>query len=180
MAEGKSYGRRQRNEFTWFWEDPDDGSDRERVFHAKRNLSFEELVEYDMQRVLAATTVSHDAKATVKKLTELEASSEEEVDFEAVGTWLKGRAEGQTDQWANTIDNLLLLVVASERAILRPLLIVADPRDVTALRSDLEEVVLGRLKEEVQAVAGVDPTLPTPPVDSPPVEGSGLSSDSTE
>lgn len=179
MAEGKSYGRRQRNEFQWFWED-DDGVEQERTFHAKRNLSFEELVEYDTQRIITATVVSQDIKVTTKKLAELGAVDEDNFDSEAVGSWLKGRADGQNDQWTENVDNLLLLVVTGERQFLRPLLLDGDPRDVAELRTDLEALVLGRLQQEVQAVAGVDPTLPPPPSDSPQAEDSGPSSDSTE
>lgn len=175
MAEGRQYGKRQRNAFTWYWEDTD-GGEHEQVFHAKRQLSFEELVEYDTQRVITNTEVSHDARVTVQKLVDLEAAQEETVDFEAVGKWLRERAEGQTGQWDVAVDNILLLVIEAERDSLRPLLIAGDPRDVSQLRADLEEVVLGRVKQEVQVAAGVDPTLPTPPSDSPPAEDSGPTS----
>lgn len=65
-------------------------------------------------------------------------------------------------RWDLVCQQVLMLTAPIDRERFGPLIANANPPDVRALREHLENVVLNRVADTVEAMTGVDPTSPPP------------------
>lgn len=151
------------------------------VFHARRQFSFEDQLDYTALeselRTLHYLKVRTN-QANLEAMTD-DSKTAEEID-ELLATYRDEQVESQRKEWPRLVDQALMLVTKSGHNQLRPWLLKANPKDLRDLRLCLEEWVLGRIQEQVEAVANVDPTLPEPPSGASDSPESGPDSDSTE
>ena len=150
-------------------------------FHARRHFSFDDHLDYTALeselRTLHFLKVRQN-QANIEAMTDDSKSSEEV--GELLDRYRSEQVEAQRKEWPKLVEQALMLVTKSGHDQLGPWLLKANPKDLRELRLMLEEWVLGRIQEEVEAVANVDPTLPEPQFGASDSPESGPDSDSTE
>ena len=157
----------------------EDGSEVETVkARARASISFEETLRYTTGRHAQLVQTTNSAKEMREQLAETNPSDPgyQEI-FDKI---VAERLQFEKAAWAAAVDTMLILVSERNRDELRPLLVNGDPKQVTALRSWLEEQVLHTAQADAAVTTNVDPTLAESSAKSSPSPDSGGDSESKE
>lgn len=150
-------------EFTWGW--IENGEYREKVFHGRRSLSFEETLDYAASTQRLNNEALIDRRLTTEQLKEVNKLKGEEA--LAMLDDLNARSfEGERSRWKLVLEQCVMLIDPTEHDEILPLLDAGDPTEVRGLRDELAKVIIEALHYDVAAVADVDPTSPSSPSDS--------------
>ncbi len=167
--------------FEWGVVDPATHEVSVKQFRAKASYSYDGHLEYES---ISAQLQAHVVERARRARRELAMAADDSVTDEELMKMLNDSRElavkEEAEEWRKVVNQSLLLIDERDVDELGPLLLNGDPAEVRALRVWLEEVVLGRVQKEVEAVASVDPTLLPPPSPSSGTPASGLDGDSTE
>ena len=165
-------------EFEWQGVSEDGASVQTVQARAAASISFNETLRYTTGRHAQLVQTANSAKSMREELGDMDPTSEDyQVKFEAL---IEKRLVHEQAAWRAAIDTMLLLVNEPDREKLRPLLLKGDPKQVTQLRSWLEQQVLATAQADAAVSTHVDPTSASLPENSSPSPDSGDVSGSTE
>jgi hypothetical protein len=147
------------------------------VFHPRLDIGFEEVVEFARLRQHWNDQISQDAKgltAALKALTEQRNARVDESGAEVADMSddeFSSRAQAIEEEYMRKqrgrldakIELVLYLVDEHDREAFRPILAKAHPDDISQLLEGLRKQVITRTAKNVEAVMGVDPSLPALP-----------------
>lgn len=148
--------------FVWTHLD-DDYEPVDSEFRAHPGFSFEEQLDYQASLSMMQAQAQVDQQALIKRLDELQAklvAGEVTEDEVIAGTLAETESslDSERERFKMVVDQTLMLVHPKDREALEPLLAAGNSVDVRNLRAHLMDVVINRVKAEVEAVGGVDPT----------------------
>jgi len=165
-------------EFTWQGITDDGGTVETITCRAAASISFDETLRYTTGRHAQLVQTANSARQMREKLDGMSPTDEGYQDqFDHL---VDDRIAHEQASWRAAVDTMLLLVNESDRAKLRPFLLKGDPKQVTALRSWLEQQVLATAQADAAVSTGVDPTSGPSPENSSPSPASGDDSGSEE
>lgn len=165
-------------EFTWQGVSAD-GADVETIqCRAAASISFDETLRYTTGRHAQLVQTANSARQMREKLNEMTPTDDDYQErFDAL---VNERIRIEQASWRAAVDTMLLLVNESDREKLRLFLLKGDPKQVTELRSWLEQQVLATAQADAAVATHVDPTSGPSPENSSPNPVSGDDSGSEE
>lgn len=163
--------------FEWTWEEG--GELKSRTYHARSSMTFEEILDYNARKTMV-TGLSLSGMRRLKQALLDAGADDAKTVRDAINSAAEESAEREREQWDELCSMTAMMVVEGERTDLVDQLKRSTPTEVNELAAWLENRVINRVPEEVAAIAGVDPTLPTPPVESSSTDDSGPASVSAE
>ena len=155
----------------------EDGNDIVRVkARARASISFEETLRYTTGRHAQLVQTAGSAKTMREELAELNPTDDGYT--ERFNELVNHRLQFEQAAWKAAIETMLILINPADRDTLRPLLVNGDPKQVTGLRTWLEEQVLATAQADAAVTTNVDPTSAGSSEKSSPNPASGDDSES--
>jgi hypothetical protein len=148
-----------------------------RTYHAKFGLSFEERLRWQNEN---SAILTDQRKANAQSEAALAAVADDDPDAgQKLQDIATASVEGQMARFAREADQTFFLVADGDDA-LRESFNGCPLHLFQQLGTWLVQAVILRTVTDIEAVAGVPPTLPPPPTDSPDTTSGGLPSDDEE
>jgi hypothetical protein len=146
------------------------------TFHPKVGINFEDILEFQAARSMLIRELRTEAR---KMQIAIDALDPEDPDTPTKAEEItRGDPDAERVRFTQQVESALMLIVDDERTMMRPLLEQGHPNEIRELVNYLQNVVITKTADRVEAVANVDPTSPPVPVDSSSTEDSGPDSSS--
>lgn len=145
-------------------------------FHPKVGVTFEEILEFQAARSMLIRELRAEAR---KMQIAIEALDPEDPEVMIKTEEItRGDPDAERDRFERQVDTVLMLILDEERPKMEPLFRKGHPNEIRELINHLQNVVITKTEQRVEAVANVDPTSPPVPADSPSTEDFGPDSPS--
>ena len=161
MTSARTFGITQRGPAFDFGVIGPDGEPMVKTFHARAGITFPEQLDY----LALKSRLTHDALVGTRKQTEALKAVDTSADdaLEKMEAIAQTAIERERQRWDVLTALVVMLVEENDREQVGEMLEKAPLADIAALRDWLEQVVVDRVTEEVEAVGRVDPTSPSQP-----------------